>query len=102
VRAGRQPRHRRQRQLRVREGWPDRGRDVRPGRRHRAVCNPTAALLAFGLALDHAGHAALGNALRKAVLDAIADGKSTADVGGKLDTRSFTGVVTDALADALV
>ena len=68
----------------------------------RGVCNPTAALLAFGLALDHAGHAALGTALRKAVLDAIADGKSTADVGGKLDTRSFTGVVTDALADALV
>jgi len=67
----------------------------------RGVCNPTAALLAFGLALDHAGRVPLGNALRKAVLDAIADGKSTADVGGKLDTKGFTGVVADALADAL-
>jgi isocitrate dehydrogenase (NAD+) len=67
----------------------------------KGVCNPTAALLAFGLALDHAGRASLGNALRKAVLDAIGDGKSTRDVGGKLDTAGFTGVVTDALADAL-
>ena len=67
----------------------------------RGVCNPTAALLAFGLALDHAGHVPLGNALRKSVLDAIAGGKSTADVGGRLDTRSFTAIVADALADAL-
>ncbi|HTO70014.1 MAG TPA: isocitrate/isopropylmalate family dehydrogenase [Myxococcota bacterium] len=67
----------------------------------KGIANPTAALLAFVLALDHAGRAVLANALRKAVLDAIADGKSTADVGGKLDTRAFTAVVTDALADAL-
>jgi len=67
----------------------------------RGVCNPTAALLALGLALDHVGRSDLGGALRKAVLDAIAGGKSTADVGGKLGTRAFTAVVADALADAL-
>ncbi|MFI5314648.1 MAG: isocitrate/isopropylmalate family dehydrogenase [Myxococcota bacterium] len=67
----------------------------------RGVCNPTAALLAFGLLLDHTGRVPLGNALRAAVLGAIADGKSTADVGGKLDTRAFTALVSDTLADAL-
>jgi isocitrate dehydrogenase (NAD+) len=67
----------------------------------KGVCNPTAALLAFGLLLDHTGRVELGSALRSAVLGAIADGKSTADVGGKLDTRAFTAVVTDTLADSL-
>jgi isocitrate dehydrogenase (NAD+) len=67
----------------------------------RGVANPTAALLAFSLLLDHAGHVALGDALRDAVLGAIADGKSTADVGGKLDTRAFTAVVGETLEQAL-
>jgi isocitrate dehydrogenase (NAD+) len=67
----------------------------------RGIANPTAALLAFGLLLDHVGRAELGGALRSAVLGAIADGKSTADVGGKLDTRTFTAIVADTLADAL-
>jgi len=67
----------------------------------RGVCNPTAALLAFGLLLEHAGRVDLGSALRAAVLGAIADGKSTADVGGKLDTRAFTDLVADGLADTL-
>jgi len=65
----------------------------------RGVANPTAALLAFGLLLDHVGRGEQGNALRAAVLGAIADGKSTADVGGRLDTRSFTAVVSDSLAE---
>jgi isocitrate dehydrogenase (NAD+) len=67
----------------------------------KGVANPTAALLAFGLLLDHVGRVDLGGALRSAVLGAIADGKSTADVGGKLNTRAFTAVVADTLADAL-
>jgi isocitrate dehydrogenase (NAD+) len=67
----------------------------------RGICNPTAALLAFGLLLDHTGRIELGNALRSAVLGAIGEGKSTADVGGKLDTLAFTGLVADTLADSL-
>ncbi|HTO08079.1 MAG TPA: isocitrate/isopropylmalate family dehydrogenase [Myxococcota bacterium] len=64
------------------------------------IANPTAALLAFGLLLDHVGRIEHGNALRSAVLGAIADGRSTRDVGGRLDTRAFTAVVADSLAKA--
>jgi isocitrate dehydrogenase (NAD+) len=66
----------------------------------KGICNPTAALLAFGLLLDHVGRADQGNALRAAVLGAIAEGRSTRDVGGSLDTRAFTAVVADTLAKA--
>ena len=67
----------------------------------KGIANPTAALLAFSMLLDHAEHAELGGALRAAVLGAIAEGRSTADVGGKLDTRAFTAIVADTLARAL-
>jgi isocitrate dehydrogenase (NAD+) len=65
------------------------------------VANPTAALLAFALLLDHAGHAQTGRALRAAIEGAIADGKTTRDLGGALDTRAFTARICDALPDAL-
>jgi len=65
------------------------------------VANPTAALLAFAMLLDHAGRSDLAGALQKAVLDCIAEGKSTRDVGGSLNTREFTARVADALAEAL-
>jgi isocitrate dehydrogenase (NAD+) len=67
----------------------------------KGVCNPTAALLAFGLLLDHVERLDLGNAVRNAVLGAIAGGKATADVGGTLDTQAFTAVVIDSLAESL-
>ena len=67
----------------------------------KGVANPTAALLAFAMLLDHAGRVPLANALQKAVLGAIADGKATRDVGGSLNTREFTAIVTDALAESL-
>jgi isocitrate dehydrogenase (NAD+) len=67
----------------------------------KGVCNPTAALLAFALLLDHIERTDLGNAVRSAVLGAIAQGKSTADVGGTLDTRAFTALVSDTLAESL-
>ena len=67
----------------------------------RGIANPTAALLALSLLLDHVARAELGAALRGAVLGAIAEGKSTADVGGKLDTRAFTAVVADSLAKSV-
>ena len=65
------------------------------------VANPTAALLAFAMLLDHTGRAKLAGALQKAVLDCIAEGKSTRDVGGSLDTREFTARVADALGESL-
>jgi isocitrate dehydrogenase (NAD+) len=67
----------------------------------KGVANPTAALLAFSMLLEHAGHVPLGAALRRTLQDAIADGKTTRDLGGALDTRAFTARVCDALADAL-
>ncbi len=67
----------------------------------KGIANPTAALLAFSMLLDHAEHPELGGALRAAVLGAIAEGRSTADVGGKLDTRAFTAIVADTVARAL-
>jgi isocitrate dehydrogenase (NAD+) len=60
-------------------------------------CNPTAALLAFGMLLDHAGHYPLGHALRLALLDSIAQGKTTGDLGGTLSTTEFTERVADAI-----
>jgi len=61
------------------------------------VCNPTAALLAFALLLEHAQHGALARALRSAILGEIAGGKTTRDVGGALGTAEFTARVCDAL-----
>jgi isocitrate dehydrogenase (NAD+) len=65
------------------------------------VCNPTAALLAFGMLLDHVDRYDLGHAVRVALLSAIADRECTRDVGGKLGTREFTNVVVERLASHL-
>jgi len=67
----------------------------------RGVCNPTAALLAFALLLEHARHGALAAALRRGILAAIADGKTTRDVGGALGTAEFTARVCDAQSSAI-
>jgi isocitrate dehydrogenase (NAD+) len=64
-------------------------------------CNPTAALLALGMLLDHAGHPDLGGALRLSLLAAIADGKSTPDIGGTLTTDAFVADIGERLADRL-
>ena len=61
-------------------------------------CNPSAALLAFAMLLDHLGHSGPGGALRRALMDSIADGKSTADIGGALSTTQFTESVLARLA----
>ncbi|HEB52168.1 MAG TPA: isocitrate dehydrogenase [bacterium] len=57
------------------------------------VCNPSAALIAFGMLLTHAGCRGLGALLDGAVRDAIAEGQATADLGGTLDTAEFTQAV---------
>ena len=60
-------------------------------------CNPSAALLAFGMLLDHVGRYDLGYALRLSLLACIAEGVSTADIGGRLGTADFTAEVVSRL-----
>ena len=59
--------------------------------------NPTAALLAFSMLLEHAGKADAGQALRLSLLSRIGEGRSTRDLGGTLGTREFTQAVIDGL-----
>lgn len=67
----------------------------------KGVCNPSAALWAFGMLLDYAGYRYVGHALNDAVRDAIASGQTTADLGGDLSTNEFTGVVCTDLRESL-
>ena len=57
------------------------------------VCNPFAALFALSSLLRHVGEIDSGKSLRRAVLDCIEAGESTADIGGKLRCDEFTGAV---------
>ncbi|MFK7861861.1 MAG: isocitrate/isopropylmalate family dehydrogenase [Granulosicoccus sp.] len=59
------------------------------------VANPAAALLAFGMLLDHVDRYDLGHALRLSLLGCIEGGHSTRDLGGKLNTDEFTRAVID-------
>nr|MBX2878666.1 hypothetical protein [Granulosicoccus sp.] len=59
------------------------------------VCNPAAVLLSFGMLLDHVDRYDLGHALRLSLLDAIENGQSTRDLGGKLNRDEFTNIVID-------
>jgi isocitrate dehydrogenase (NAD+) len=52
--------------------------------------NPTAALLAFGMLLNHVDRYDLGHALRLALRGLIKEGERTPDIGGNLSTREFT------------
>lgn len=61
------------------------------------ICNPAAALLAFGSLVRHLGEIETGRAIRKAVRDAIAAGDKTGDIGGTLNTEAFTQAVIDRL-----
>lgn len=67
----------------------------------KGLCNPSAALWAFGMLLQHQGYRALGAALNDAVRDAIGAGQTTGDLGGSLGTMEFTEVVCDAFAKRL-
>ena len=57
------------------------------------LCNPTAALLALASLLRHVGELDARKTLRAALLDAIAQGERTGDIGGKLSTEQFTQAV---------
>lgn len=63
------------------------------------VCNPTAALFAMSSMLKHLGEMDAGVALREAVLDAIAHGDKTADIGGTMKTDEFTDAVIKRMKD---
>ncbi|HED64996.1 MAG TPA: isocitrate dehydrogenase [Planctomycetes bacterium] len=65
------------------------------------ICNPTAALLAFGSLLNHIGEREAGHGLRDAVRSSIADGDKTGDIGGKMKTMEFTEAVEARLASTL-
>jgi isocitrate dehydrogenase (NAD+) len=65
------------------------------------VCNPSAMLLAFGMLLDHIGRYDLGDAIRASILGALVDGRSTSDLGGKLNTEEFTAEVVARIEAAL-
>jgi isocitrate/isopropylmalate dehydrogenase len=57
--------------------------------------NPTAALFAMANLLRHLGELDTSKRLRKAVLDSIAEGRSTPDIGGTLGTKAFTAEIAD-------
>lgn len=59
--------------------------------------NPTAALLAMANMLRHLGEPTACDALRACLLEAIAAGESTGDIGGALSTTGFTEVVATRL-----
>ena len=63
--------------------------------------NPTAALLALANLLRHVGEVDAGKSLREALLDSIAEGRATADIGGSLGTREFTAEVAARMQRAL-
>ncbi|HKD99896.1 MAG TPA: isocitrate/isopropylmalate family dehydrogenase [Planctomycetota bacterium] len=65
------------------------------------LANPSAALFAFATYLRHLGDERSGTALRRAVLDAIAAGERTRDLGGRLGTSAFTDAVVRRAADLL-
>lgn len=62
------------------------------------VANPAAVLLAFGMLLNHVDRYDLGHGLRMSLLEAIENGQSTRDLGGKLNTDEFTKVIIDNIA----
>jgi len=65
------------------------------------LANPTAALLSLANLLRHLGEIESGQSVRRAVLDSIAAGCGTRDVGGKRGTIEFTAEVVGRCQDSL-
>ena len=63
----------------------------------RNICNPTAILLSLAMLLDHIGEGAWAKKLKSAILGAIGEGQTTADLGGGLGTQEFTAVVIERM-----
>lgn len=56
----------------------------------KGIANPTAILLSTAMMLDWLGMSEASGALEKAVYDNIANGRTTSDLGGKLNTEQYT------------
>jgi len=64
----------------------------------KGLVNPTAILLSFAQLLTFVGETTLGQTLRQVILDELAAGRTTVDLGGSLSTMGFTeGVKTEVL-----
>lgn len=61
------------------------------------VVNPTAAIFALSNMLIYLGEVETGQRVKSAVLACLADGKSTRDLGGALNTDAFTNSVIERL-----
>jgi len=59
--------------------------------------NPTAALLAFGMLLDHVDRRDLGRPLRRSIFSLIERGECTADLGGTLGCSDFAQAVAEGV-----
>ena len=57
--------------------------------------NPTAALLAFGMMLDHIDQRELGRSVRQAIFSLIEQGQCTADLGGTMSCSDFAKAVAE-------
>lgn len=65
------------------------------------LANPTAALLSLANLLAHVGEVRAGKELREVLHRAIADGRTTRDIGGKLSTSAFTAEIAQRLTERL-
>lgn len=64
----------------------------------KGIANPTAAILAGAMMLDHLGMAGEAERVRRAVMGAYASGHLTIDLGGRHGSRSFTEHIVSTLA----
>ncbi|MBI3820669.1 MAG: isocitrate dehydrogenase [Planctomycetes bacterium] len=62
------------------------------------ICNPAAAFFALSTCLRHLGERRVGDAVKRAALDAIGAGERTRDLNGTLTTSQFTNEVVRRLA----
>ena len=65
------------------------------------LCNPSAALLALASLLRHIGELDGSRMLRRALLDSIAHGEKTGDIGGTLKCDEFTAAVARRFQEQL-
>ncbi|BAL88146.1 putative 3-isopropylmalate dehydrogenase [Actinoplanes missouriensis 431] len=66
----------------------------------RGTANPVGAMWSAAMMLDHLGHPEAAADLLAAVFGVLADGVSTADLGGTADTAAFTRAALDRLGAA--
>jgi 3-isopropylmalate dehydrogenase len=64
--------------------------------------NPMGAVLSSALMLDHLGHAEAGRALEEAVIRAVAEGKTTVDIGGSLTTSEVGDLLARTVAGSVL